>query len=496
MSVSVQAQAARLLLAPWQWRRNDGSLWAMRLYGTLVLLLLGVPAVAALVWMPPRAAWAVVGGCVALAVSLVWGVQFNALLRLDHPHAAHAVPGHMRAVRVTALGLWLALVAFCGAVSAVAGTLLAGQGLHTGLVVAAAAGTLLTTLALAIRWWWVWIPLCVGPSFFGVGVWRSLVLDSWAWMQQQWQAQPLLLTLAALAVQALVVTGLFGQGDARHVRAYAGREHWRKLTAASAAGQRPGLAAYGRWGEWLGHPWQRLADAWLAHVCRHAAARPPSVMARAEVVLYGGQHWVRQLSTGLLVQVAVALCLWLVAVLAGVDILKSLQAGRVGISIGLTTMALSAVVSLPGAVWLSRREQALLMLLPGMPQRAALNRAVAWGQMRYCLGVLAVLLPALVAMVWAGQGLVTAAFVAMTLPASAWLWRDVSRQRATTPAAAFLVMLPCVVAGALSMALLDAWPDAVWPWAAAVLLLTAGLLAWRWRRLDRFAPALPAGRLA
>ena len=57
-------------------------------------------------------------------------------------------------------------------------------------------------------------------------------------------------------------------------------------------------------------------------------------------------------------------------------------------------------------------------------------------------------------------------------------------------------MLPCVVAGALSMALLDAWPDAVWTWAAAVLLLTAGLLAWRWRRLDRFSPALPAGRLA
>ncbi len=496
MSAATASQAKRMLLAPWQWRRNSSSLWELRLYGSLAALVLVGPAVAALVWMPPPKAAVSAGLCAVLALTVVWAVQFGGLLRLDHPHAAHAVPGHPRALRITALGLWLALVVLAGLVAALIGAQLMGDGLRVGLAVAAGTGTLLTTLALAIRWWWVWIPLCVGPSFLGVAAWRHLVFGSWAWLQQQWLAQPLLVTLALLALQALLLPGLFGKGDARHARDYAGRERYRQITEASVAGQRPGLAAYGRWGEWLGLPWQRLANAWLAHVCRHATTSQRSVMARADTVLYGTQHWVRQISTGLLVQVVVAWCLWLTTRLSGVDTLTLLQGGRVGIGIGLATMALSAVTSLPGAVWQSRREQALLMLLPGMPQGAALNRAIAWGLMRHCLWVWAVVLPALAAMVWAGQGLITVAFVATALPMSAWLWRDISRQAATTPAAALVIMLLATLSGGLSWTLLNARPDALLPWALAMLLLTASLLGWCWRRLDRLPQALPAGRLA
>ncbi|OYU68442.1 MAG: hypothetical protein CFE45_42740 [Burkholderiales bacterium PBB5] len=485
-----------MLLAPWQWRRNDGGLWALRLYGVLLALVLGGPAVAALVRLPPVAAWATVGACALLALSLVWAVQFSALLRLDHPHAAHAVPGHPRLVRTTALGLWLAMVALSGIVSSLAGALLLGDGLRVGLAAAVGAGLLWTVLALAIRWWWVWILVCAGPSFLGVAVWRNLVFTSWGWLQQQWQTQPMVLTLGLLALQALCIQSLFGQGDSRHSRVYAARERFRRITAASAAGERPGLLAYGRWGEWLGWPWQRLADVWLAHVCRHATRAQRSVMARAELVLHGPQHWVRQLSTGLLVQVVVALCLWLTTRLSGLGVEKLLEGGRVGICIGLATMAFSAVTSLPGALWQSRREQALLMLLPGMPQGAVLNRAVAWRLMRQCLWGWALMLPALAAMVWAGHGVTTVAFVAMALPASALLWRDLSRLRAAQPSTAMLFTVLCVLAGTLSMAMLTAWPDASLPWALGMLLLTAGLLLWRWRGLGRWPQAMPAGRLA
>jgi len=496
MKASAWRQAPLMLLAPWQWRRNDGKPWVRRLSDALWLLLLGAPAVAALWWKPPLAAWTSVGVCALLGLTFVWGLQFSALQRLDHPHAAHTVPGHTRALRTAALGLWLAIVALCGGVSALGAWMLLGHGLRVGLVVAVGVGTLLLLLALAIRWWWVWIALSVGPTFLGVAAWRNLVFGSWAWMQQQWQAQPLAVTLGVLLLQGLWLQDLFGSGDAGHARAYASRERFRKITAASAAGQKPVLAAYGRWGEWLGLPWQRLSDAWLAHACRRATVGPRSVMARAEIVLHGSQHWVRHLSTALMVQAVVVLCFVLTISLTGLDVTVLLEGGRVGISIGLTSMALTAVMSLPGALWQSRREQALLMLLPGMPQGVALNRALAWRQMRHCLWVWASLLPALSAMVWAGKGLTTLAFIAIALPMSAWLWRDVSRQRAARPAGAFGPVMLCVLAGAASMALLTRQPDALLPWAAGVLLLTASLLVWRWRRLLRLPQALPAGRLA
>jgi hypothetical protein len=495
VSAALQSQVRCMLLAPWQWRRNDGSLWAVRLAGAVVVLLLGAPIIAALLWLPPRAALLAVGGCSLLALTLAWGHQVSGLLRLDHPMAARTVPGHAQALRATALGLWLACVAFSGVAAALGSALLLGQGQRFGLAVAVGTGTLLCLLALAMRWWWLWIPLCLGPSFMGVAVWREAVWASGSWLHQQWQAQPLLATVVVLALQGLLIPTLFGQGDERHARAHDRRERLRKFTAASAAGQQPGLAAVGRWGEWLSLPWQCLADAWLAHVCRHAHHGQRSVMARAEIVLHGTQHWVRNLSAGALVVGVVGLCLAITMGLSGVDAHQILAGGRVGIGIGLATMALSAVGSLPGALWHSRREQALLVLLPGMPRGAALNRALAWRQMRHCLWGWALLLPALAAMAWAGQGLTAAALAGPALPMSAWLWRDVARQHSPRPVQAFRLTLVCMVAGGSSLALLSAWPQALLPWAGLLLLLTAGLLVWRWRWLGRLPQALPAGRL-
>jgi hypothetical protein len=496
MSAATSSQVRGMLLAPWQWRRNDGGPWALRLYGALAVLLLAAPALAALVWMEREEAWRIAWACACLGLTVLWCEQFNGLLRLDHPRAVHAVPGHRNAVRAAATGLWLAIVVLCGVLSGVAAEWLAGNGLRVGLAVALGMGTLLLLLALAFHSWWVWIPLCVAPSFLGVSVWRKFVFGTGVWLQQLWLAQPLGMSLVVLALQGLLLQGLFGSGDERHARVYASRERLRKISVANSAGEQSALAAYGRWGEWLGMPTQRLADAWLARVCHQAQVGPHSAMTRAEVVLHGTQHWVRHLSTVLLVQVVVAVCLLLVAGLTPVSLKQLLEGGRVGLVVGLTSMALGAVLSLPGALWQSRREQALLMLLPGMPQGAALNRAVAWRQMRQCLWLWGATLPAMAVMAWAGHGLHALAFVATALPMSAWLWRDLSRLRARSGASTFVPIALCLLAGGASVFLLTRRPDMLWPWAAAVLLVSAILLAWRWRGLQRWPQALPVGRLA
>ena len=490
------AQARVMLLSPWQWRRNDGSLWTWRLYAAVAVLLLGAPAVAALIWMEPRPAWAVVGWLASIGVMLAWGMQFGALLRLDHPHVAHIVPGHPRALRATALCLWLAIVALCGLCALLGASLLRVDGLRFALVVVLGSAAVLTLMAAALRWWAVWLLLSLAGAFAGVAAWRAVVIGVWSWFYAHWQIQPLGVTLLVLLAQGLLLCSLFGAGGASHARSYAGRERQRKAMAASATGDKPTLAAYGRWGEWLSRPLQRAADAWLAHLCRHAAATPRSVMARAEVVLYGNQHWLGQVIALVVVQALVLLGFLVAMRVSGADMLMLLEGGRVGISIGLTSMAINGSITLRGALWRSRREQALLMLLPGMPRGAALNHAVAWQLMRHCLWAWLALLPAVAAMLWAGQAIQLLPFLAMALPMTALLWCDVSRLRAARPAAALGPALLCYVAGGLSLLLLTWQPAALLPWVLGVLLLSGALLTWRWQRMAGLPQALPAGRLA
>lgn len=498
--MKTQHPALQMLRATRQWRRNDGSLWARRVYGLLTVLIFAAPAVAALAWMPWRPAWASVGLLALVGVTAIWSTHFTGLLRLDHPHAAHTVPGHAHAVRSAALGLWAALVALVGVVAAVGAALLGAGDLATcwrfGLVVAMGAGSLLFFLAAALRWWWLWVLAGVSPAFLGVRSLRGLVFDTGSAGLQLWQAQPLASTLLLLGVQGLLLGSLFGRGDAAHARAYQQRERWRLAAAQNPASPRGALAAYGRWGEWLSLPGQTVSDLWLRHALARAESRRSSVMARAELVLHGHQHWARQLAMLLFVQACVGFSIWATATLTRLDPGLFIERGRLGIAIGVGVMCFGAVLNLPGALWASRREQALLVLLPGMPQGAALNRALAWQQGRHCLVLWAGLLPALGLLLWAGHAPHALAFLLTALPLSAWLWRDHARMQAARTTAAFMPMVLCTLLGLLSMYGLSRHPEALWSWMMGMWVLTASLLAWRWRVLQRLPQALPVGRLA
>jgi hypothetical protein len=495
MRIAAAHQASLMLRAPWQWRRNDGSLWARRLYEAITVLAFGGPALAVLIWTPARLAWPVLsllGLCAAVGLFVH---QFAALLRLDHPHAAHAVPGHRNAVRLAALVAWLAGVGLCAAATALMATLVLQIPARAGLAAALAAGTVMLLVAAAYRWWGLWVVWCIVPTSMAIPGWSGIVVKAFSWAHGIWLAQPLTVTATVLVAQALALVGLFGHGDAAHARDYAMRERWRVNATAGLVGKATPLAALGRWGEWLGRPLQRLSDAWLARVCVGARSTPASVMARAEVVLYANQHWVRHLAMAGFVQAVLVICMALVTAWVGVTPATMLEHGQMGISIGLASMCLSPLLGVLGALWHSRREQALLMLLPGMPQGPALNRVLATRQAFHGLLIWSATLPGFALAAWFGATPEMLAFPLVVLPLLAWSWRDASRLQQPRPALAAWPHALCLLAGALSLGLLR-WQPAAWgPWLAAVLGLTAVLLCWRWQRLASLPQALPAGRL-
>lgn len=482
------------LIAPWLWARNEHSRPGRWLRAAFWLAVLVLPMAAAMRWAPAPVAAILVAVWLALALLALWSWQFAALLRLDHPSHARLVPGHAAGLRATALALWAgATVTGAAAVSALltwaplpARTVAGLELLPLALV---AAGALHYLVALALRWPLLWLLPALLP-FAG-----SLPLAPVRTVQPVWQARPWLACAALLVAMALALVALFGRGDAAHARTWAQRERWRRITQAGMIGQKPTLAAYGRWGEWLGAPWQHLADAWLARATRQAQPTAASAMTRAEIVLHGAQHWVRQLGVLVPLLLGLTAIFTLVAWHVGGAPPKQVFAnGHIGMGVGLLSMVLGAVVSLPGALWMSRREQALLMLLPGMPRGAALNRTLAWRQARHFLLLWGLTVPAYLGLAWAAQAPQVLALPVLVLTSMSWLWRNAARQREPSVTSALLPFVLCLVPGIAAVALLREMPELSRPLLGGAAVVATVLLVWRWRQVSRWPQALPAGR--
>jgi hypothetical protein len=489
-AVSLRRQVA----APWLWAANARSRRSLGLHAAFWLALPLLPAAAALRWLPQPVAVVIVALLLGMALAGWWAVQFAALLRLDHPHFARLVPRHTAQLRATALGLWGVgtVLGGCGVAALLAWA--AWPRLAVVLpgslpIVLAAAGAALLLVALATRWPLLWVLVFLVPAS------GPLPQRLLAWAAPWWQAGPWLGCAAGLSMMAVALAASFGQGDTAHAAAWERRERWRRIAQAGLTGNKPTLAAYGRWGEWLGAPWQHLADGWLANVTRRARPDAASVMARAEVALNGTQHWVRQLG------VLVPLLAGLVLLFGGLALaLGPAQAGLIfqngyfGMSIGLTSVVLGTVVGLPSALWCSRREQALVMLLPGVPQGAALNQALAWRQARQFAMVWGLTVPVFAAVAWFGGVPQVLVMPAVVLPALAWVWRNAAHQQEPSPSAAVLPFLLTLALGSGSMLLLRGKPEALLPVMAGLVGVAAVVLAWRWRQVSRWPQALPAGR--
>lgn len=478
----------QMLLANWR-QRDPDSRWGRPLLYGLLALGLGV-----LLWFAPDMRLRLMlGSLVGLATVLgLWVVVAASLLEQNHPHAARFVPGHLRGLREAALLAWLGF-------SGLAGLLLwqttAGHlALPAALLICAA---LCVYIAWSQRNWALWLLLCFGPI-----VAAPLRLDMrwaplWQALIELWRGQPWSVLALCLLALAPLLTGVFGHGDERHRAVYARRRRVRMAAREGMAGKQSGLAAFGRPGEWVDRPFNAVNSAWLAHVLARARREPASVMARAEIVLHGRQHWLHHL-LGLGVALAlVGLGFAIAFALAGPQVGMAWKSGGLGMGIGLASAGFNPIFALPHMLWHSRREQALLVLLPGMPRGAALNRAVAWLQLRHFLLAWGVASAGLLLLAdRAGQPLLACQPMAALPLGIVSLLRasaGMAAPRSWTAAAPVLGLL--LIGTALWT--LHLWLGLpLWLLAAASAVVSAGLFAWRWRRIGAAPQALPAGRLA
>jgi len=173
------------------------------------------------------------------------------------------------------------------------------------------------------------------------------------------------------------------------------------------------------------------------------------------------------------------------------------NSATIGIAFGLAIAGFNPGFALRNMLWHTRREQALLALLPGMPQGGRLNRAVAFVQLRHFLiawGVTALLLGGL-ALLTGNPSVLSLSIAALPLGLLN-LARAPAAMRAPTPWTVSRPVLGFLLVNAVLWGLCAWLTWLIWPLAVASLVLSAALLAWRWRALDQAPSALPAGRLA
>jgi hypothetical protein len=359
------------------------------------------------------------------------------------------------------------------------------------------AAALLAFLGWALREWQLWLLVSIGPVlFFGAGLDRKLA-PLGAALRELWLGQPLPVLALSLLALGWSVARLFGNGDAAHRDAYARFDRMRRAAEDSMRGKYAGAAAFGRVGEWMGRPFELAVSGWQHHAVTHAEPTLKNVMRRAEIVLHGRQHWLYQGLGTLLALGIAALSFTLAFALAGQGLQDNWTKGAYGMAIGLASMGFNPSFGLPSMLWHSRREQALMRLLPGMPQGATLNRAVAWMQLRHALWALALMTAGLAWLAWAAgePALLSFAFGALPL-CTGWVLRAPTRIKAPTAGATFLPVLAFILMGWGMYSLHQSLHTPLAALAGLSIAVSVALGAWRWRSLTIAPAALPAGRLA
>ena len=478
-------QLSQTLLAFWR-QRDRSTPWGRWLIGALVTL----PTLAGVFWLEGPARRILPAVILVLALQIAWMVVSANLLVQNDPAAARFVPGHVRALQGAALVGWAA----CTAVTTVLlwwalPPIVSWQSLLLGSAAAA------TFSLWSSRAWWLWLALCLYAPLGGV-FWKMLRAPVLA-AQDLWVANTPQLLVAGLLGLAALAPLVFGHGDARHRRTYERVRRWQTVQRMFQEGRQVTPVQTFTSLERVARPFNAVIESWRRHVVACADnQRMGSVLARAEVVLNANQHWTYQLVTAVSILAAVVLSLGLVMAWTGVSASDLLTHGAFGISIGLASMAVNPTQPRP-MLWQTRREQALLRLLPGMPQGPALNRAVAWIGLRHALGAALVVTLLLLPLAWATSRPALLWLPVAAVPWSVWTTtRAPARMRPPTGLTMVLPVFAFYLSAGLGYLASDRWGLPMAPLVAAVLAVSAAAGVWRWRRLDSQPTALPAGRLS
>lgn len=460
---------------PASWATPGGRWFAV---GAVLLLLVSAGGLG--VWTGKPLVAAVLAG-VAL-VATAWGMLVHGLLAQNAVVAAVTVPRHVKVLRELAGAAWglALLLVWAGAV--VFGLDPVGAVLRHAVLFAA--------LALVVRWPLLWVGVGFVP-------WLALVkLDPvLAQLHGMEATTRAAVVLAVIAVGPWWLSWLFGQGGALHRRSRAQQDVLRRILAgqmASGAALRSGhfvwLARVGRAMAW---PFHRALQRASAPGGSGASSSARLMLALGPNVHPGVQAWWILVLGGL---VGAAFLIW-------AQVPEGWQPdGHVlwGPTLGVMSISLNPVFGVLGVWRATRREQALLVLLPGIERGGRLNQALA-RRMALHFGL-----------AWAGGALVLAGFavwvpalagslaiaVAAQLPLAGFLFTDLSRLPDVPNPHLGRVMFCFAGLQLLALVLhqLAGVPAAL---LVAILLLGAGAwLAARYRALARTPQGLPCGRLA
>ena len=482
--MNAPARWTTVLRAPLQQWRNQGSVWPLiTVVGVAIAcVLLGLTRV------PSHARLPLAVVALATLAACAWLWLAISLQQQNHPHAARLVPGHVQTLRRVFLGSWLLFVAFGAALGAL-----------VGYAVPMAAGTAVLLLVLA---WSIRLP------FLGLVIWlASAAVPRWVdgpvaaalleTLMPVWQHQleaivvgaALLLWLAAV----LSAGALLRAGGSHHAQAYRNRA---KRQAAQRSGGTGWARGQSEGGTMAGVVRYCASFVFMRWFTRTIERRDRDALPRALLGLGPALHW-----TGQLGQVLAY------GPIAGVLLLVIWQINPAthalsGIWLGLIFAAMSVAVSVAlqvrTAVYGTRREQALLILLPGMPRGAVLNARLARRLSlqfvcSWALGVLVcvpLLPPGVAAAGW------FASFAAACLLLGVRLWSDWSRLRPPMPMTAIMPLLLVSLLSVCAM-IAQAWLT-VPAWVGVLAFVAAAGLwaAWRGYRLRGVPSAFPAGRRA
>jgi len=497
MSTPNPQSLARILVSPWQQRRGINSRWGPVL---VVLLCLAGPIVLgtwSLFCDPSQVAQlrqsAVFSGWAATAAIMVagWAVFIGNVLQQNHPTIARLVPHHASQLRLALLVGWALVV--------LAAVALPGFAFDAPLAWACGMAAALALLAAALRWPLLWLGGIIAPFVVG-GLTRVFGASALtAALGAAWARHHVVATCFVAVAGAALLLRIVRSGGTAHRAAYERRQRLHAtLHQLEGGGAMP--ASCGKYGWIMGLAVGGRAYAgWMERLL--AQPRSP-VMARLRVGLGPANHWTRHiLQAAWFVLVSVVMC--------GV---LSLALGRGMLAYVLPWLAFSVLTSVCSPalqavpqLQQTQREQALLVLLPGVPRGPRLNRWLAWQMsVTYVVAAaaalgLAWLLIAVAEAMEPGVALratggMPFGVAAALLPQVAWQWRHWARLRGATGGLSQLPTLAPIVLGIGAMALHVGTGVSYVAVGVAMAIAAMAYCAWRWRRMAGEETAFPVGR--
>jgi hypothetical protein len=473
--------------APWRQRSNEGS-WLGLVGMAATLLLLG----AVILFAGEFSRKAILVSAlvlVVLTIEFLWMLHIAATVHLNQPACVLLVPRYLPVQRTALLLLWLVLVALQMSALATAWAF----GLTTpmdnaALWLLAFAGSLLFW-ALVIRWpfliacAFLLTPLWLKPS---IGFINALNMPGLNWAGLEHHAHLWVVPLLAAMAWLLSRTALRSGNAAHRTQVTRNAKILAALNNKSPADAYRLSVSASKIVTFSQIPFHRYAS-WLLAT---PAPGPAHALARAELGLGAKTHWVMQV---------INICATFALVGLGAFAYERIWGNAWGTLANPISILFLGVISLaPLANWrtallVSAKEQSLMLLLPGMPQGAVLNRALAKRHLRHLLVLWVAMTAILLFAPWPEFLRDAWVLSVLTLPLLPLVVQDWSRVAPMTPWQVVVMVVKGIVwiPGMLLFLHLLHVP-LLWLALLSTVVFVATVV-WRWHRLAGFAQAFPVG---